>query len=75
MWGCGASPKLRPMNEPTSLTAVAVLDITPTSVRGRLTVEGVDTRTVRSEHELLEAIETMRDLVLHRLRETQLSAA
>ncbi len=59
---------LRGMNEPTSLTAVAVLNITPTAVNGRLTVEGIDTRTIRSELELLSALESLRDLVLDRAR-------
>lgn len=68
MWACGGATKLADMNEPTSLTAVAVLNITPGSVNGRLTVEGVETRHVRSELELVAALEAMRDLVLDRAR-------
>ena len=54
------------MNEPASLTAVVVLNIGPDAVDGRITVEGVERRRLRSETDLIRALEAVRELVAAR---------
>jgi hypothetical protein len=56
------------MNSTKPITAVAVLNITPGSVAGRITVEGLETRAFRSELELFAALEALRDVALEDAR-------